>query len=87
VAKQLAELDMLSGGRAMLGVGIGWNDVEFEALNENFHNRGRRIEEQIEVLRLLWTQEVVDFQRGVAPHRSGGHQSPADPAADPDLDG
>jgi probable F420-dependent oxidoreductase len=62
VAKQLAELDMLSGGRAMLGVGIGWNDVEFEALNENFHNRGRRIEEQIEVLRLLWTQEVVDFK-------------------------
>jgi probable F420-dependent oxidoreductase len=62
VGKQLAEIDVLSGGRAMLGAGIGWNDVEFQALNEDFHNRGRRIEEQIEVLRLLWTQEVVDFQ-------------------------
>jgi probable F420-dependent oxidoreductase len=61
VAKQLAELDVLSGGRAMLGVGVGWNDVEFEALNEDFHNRGRRIEEQIDVLRQLWTSEVVDF--------------------------
>ncbi|HEX3245187.1 MAG TPA: LLM class F420-dependent oxidoreductase [Chloroflexota bacterium] len=62
VAKQLAELDVLSGGRALLGVGVGWNDVEFQALNEDFHNRGRRIEEQINVLRELWTNEVVDFE-------------------------
>lgn len=61
VAKQAAELDVLSGGRLRLGVGIGWNAVEYEALSENFHNRGRRVEEQIAVLRLLWTNEVVDY--------------------------
>ena len=61
VAKQAAEVDVLSNGRLRLGVGIGWNEVEYEALGENFHNRGRRIEEQIAVLRALWTQEVVTF--------------------------
>ncbi len=61
VAKQAAEVDVLSGGRLRLGVGIGWNEVEYEGLNENFHNRGRRLEEQIEVLRLLWTQPVIDY--------------------------
>lgn len=62
VAKQAAEVDVLSRGRLTLGVGIGWNDVEYEALGESFTNRGRRIEEQIAVLRALWTQEVVDFK-------------------------
>jgi probable F420-dependent oxidoreductase len=62
VAKQAAEVDVLSGGRLTLGVGIGWNDVEFDALGEDFHNRGRRSEEQIELLRTLWTQKVVDFK-------------------------
>jgi probable F420-dependent oxidoreductase len=61
VARQAAEVDVLSGGRLRLGVGIGWNAVEYESLNENFHNRGKRSEEQIAVLRALWTQEVVDF--------------------------
>lgn len=61
VAKQAAEIDVLSGGRLRLGVGIGWNAVEYEALNANFHDRGRRSEEQIDVLRALWTQEVVDY--------------------------
>ncbi len=61
VAKQAAEVDVLSGGRLRLGVGIGWNAVEYESLNENFQNRGKRSEEQIAVLRALWTQEVVDF--------------------------
>ena len=61
VAKQAAEVDVLSGGRLRLGLGVGWNPVEYEALGENFHNRGRRYEEQIEVLRALWTQEVVSF--------------------------
>ena len=61
VAKQAAEVDVLSGGRLRLGIGVGWNPVEFEALGENFRNRGRRCEEQIEVLRLLWTQEVVNY--------------------------
>lgn len=61
VAKQAAEVDVLSGGRLRLGVGVGWNDVEYQALNENFHNRGARCDEQIEVLRALWNQPVVTF--------------------------
>lgn len=59
VAKQTAEIDVLSGGRLRLGVGIGWNPVEYEALGEDFHNRGKRIEEQVEVLRALWTQDLL----------------------------
>jgi probable F420-dependent oxidoreductase len=62
VAKQAAEVDVLTGGRLRLGVGIGWNHVEYEALGANFHDRGRRSEEQIAVLRALWTQEVVSFK-------------------------
>jgi probable F420-dependent oxidoreductase len=62
VAKQAATLDVLSSGRLRLGIGIGWNPVEYEALGENFKNRGRRSEEQIEVLRKLWTQELVTFE-------------------------
>ncbi|HEU0163970.1 MAG TPA: TIGR03619 family F420-dependent LLM class oxidoreductase, partial [Thermomicrobiales bacterium] len=61
VAKQAAEIDLLSGGRLRLGIGIGWNDIEYEALNEDFRNRGRRIEEQISVLRALWTEDVLTF--------------------------
>ena len=59
VAKQAAEVDVLTGGRLRLGVGR--NYVQYEALGENFHDRGRRSSEQIELLRALWTQEVVDF--------------------------
>lgn len=61
VAKQAAEVDVLSGGRFRLGVGLGWNDVEYQALGENFRNRGKRSEEQIELLRRLFTEEVVTF--------------------------
>jgi probable F420-dependent oxidoreductase len=61
VAKQAAELDVLSGGRFRLGVGVGWNPVEYEGLNEDFHNRGKRIEEQVELLRKLWTEPVLDY--------------------------
>jgi len=61
VAKQAAEVDVLTGGRLRLGVGIGWNPVEYEALGENFRNRGRRVEEQVALLRALWTSEIVDF--------------------------
>jgi probable F420-dependent oxidoreductase len=61
LAKQAAELDLLSGGRVRLGVGIGRNWMEYEALGEDFSNRGRRIEEQIEVMRRLWTEELVTF--------------------------
>jgi probable F420-dependent oxidoreductase len=62
VAKQAAEVDVLSGGRLRLGIGTGWNAVEYEALNENFHDRGKRSEEQIEVMRALWTQDTVNFE-------------------------
>ncbi|MCL4559943.1 MAG: LLM class F420-dependent oxidoreductase [Chloroflexi bacterium] len=62
VAKQAATLDVYCGGRLRLGVGLGWNQVEYEALGQDFHNRGRRIEEQIEVLRLLFTQDLVTYQ-------------------------
>ena len=61
VAKQAAAVDVLSGGRLRLGIGIGWNQVEYEALGEDFSNRGRRCVEQIEVMRALWTQELVSF--------------------------
>jgi len=61
VAKQAATLDSLSRGRFRMGVGIGWNEVEYEALDENFHNRGRRIEEQVTLLRQLWIQPLVTF--------------------------
>lgn len=61
VAKQAACLDVLSGGRLRLGIGTGWNAVEYEALGENFHNRGKRSEEQIEVMRQLWRDEAVTF--------------------------
>ena len=62
VAKQTAAVDVLSGGRLRLGIGIGWNDVEYEALGENFSNRGSRSEEQVEVLRALWTNELVTYE-------------------------
>lgn len=62
IAKQAAAVDLLSGGRLRLGVGLGWNYTEYEALNEDFRTRGRRIGEQIEVMRRLWTEPVVSFE-------------------------
>jgi probable F420-dependent oxidoreductase len=62
VAKQAAEVDLLTGGRFRLGVGLGWNAVEYEALGMTFGDRGRRVEEQIELLRLLWQEPVVTFE-------------------------
>ena len=61
VAKQAAEVDLLTGGRLRLGVGVGWNHVEYEALNQDFSNRGRRYAEQIPLLRAFWTNDVVGF--------------------------
>ncbi len=61
VAKQAATLDVLCAGRLRLGVGLGWNAVEHQALGETFHNRGRRIEEQVTLLRALWTEPLVTF--------------------------
>ena len=62
VAKQAAEVDVLSSGRLRLGVGVGWNYVEYEALNEDFGNRGKRQEEQVELLRRLWSERVIDYR-------------------------
>jgi probable F420-dependent oxidoreductase len=61
VAKQAAQVDVLTGGRLRLGVGIGWNTVEYEAMGEDFGNRARRFEEQIDLLRRLWTQPSLTF--------------------------
>jgi probable F420-dependent oxidoreductase len=60
-AKQAAEVDLLTGGRFRLGVGIGWNEVEYEALGKQFSNRGRRLEEQVTLLRRLWTERSLTF--------------------------
>jgi probable F420-dependent oxidoreductase len=61
VAKQAATVDVLSNGRFRLGVGLGWNEVEYVSLDQDFHTRGRRMEEQIQVLRRLWTEPLVTF--------------------------
>ncbi len=61
VAKQAAQLDRFTGGNLRLGVGVGWNEPEYVALGEDFSTRGRRIEEQVEVLRALWTDDLVTF--------------------------
>jgi probable F420-dependent oxidoreductase len=61
VARQAADVDLLSGGRLRLGVGVGWNHVEYEALGQDFATRGARQEEQIGLLRRLFTEPVVDF--------------------------
>ena len=61
VAKQAACVDVLSRGRLRLGIGTGWNDVEYQALGENFHDRGRRSEEQIDLLRALWADPTITF--------------------------
>jgi probable F420-dependent oxidoreductase len=70
VAKQAAEVDLLSGGRLRLGVGLGWNAVEYEALGEDFSTRGKRCDEQVELMRRLWTEESVSFEG--AYHRVTG---------------
>lgn len=62
VAKQAAELDILSNGRFRLGIGNGWNKVEYIAQNQDFHIRGKRIEEQVEVLRQLWQNELITYK-------------------------
>jgi probable F420-dependent oxidoreductase len=61
VSKQAASLDQLSNGRFRLGIGVGWNEVEFIGLNENFHNRGKRSEEQVRVMQALWAEPHVSF--------------------------
>jgi probable F420-dependent oxidoreductase len=62
VAKQAATVDVLSGGKFRLGIGVGWNKVEYDALGAEFSSRGARSEEQIEALRLLWTEHAVSYE-------------------------
>ncbi len=61
MAKQAAQLDVVSGGRLRLGIGVGWNPVEYEALGQDWQVRGRRQAEQIELMNQLWTQRTVTF--------------------------
>ena len=61
IAKQAAEADLLSGGRLRLGIGVGWNHVEYESLDMDWKTRGARQAEQVEVLRLLWSEDLVSF--------------------------
>lgn len=75
LAKQVADLDLLCNGRLILGVGTGWNYVEYESLGMEYRNRAKRMEEQVAVMRELWTNQVVDFdgayhrvdRAGIAP--------------------
>ena len=62
VAKQAAEVDLLTGGRFRLGIGVGWNRVEYDALGQDFTTRGRRSGAQVELMRRLWTEQTVDAQ-------------------------
>src|SRR5438552_12496246 len=62
VAKQVSTLDTLSGGRVRLGIGVGWQESEYEALGENFHDRGERMDEAIQILRACWSEAQVDFR-------------------------
>ena len=62
VAKQAATTDILCGGRFRLGIGTGWNKIEYESLNADFKSRGKRSEEQIEVMRALWSNRAVDYK-------------------------
>ena len=92
VAQQAADVDLLSRERLRLGVGIGWNYVEFDALGQDFRTRAKRIEEQVDFLRELWTNPIVTFQgrfdridrAGINPRPRrripiwlGGHSEPA----------
>lgn len=75
VAKQAAEIDLLSDGRIRLGVGLGWNEVEYEALGEDFSTRGARVSEQVELLRKLWSEPSVTFD-GRYEHVTGAGIAP-----------
>jgi probable F420-dependent oxidoreductase len=75
VAKQAAEIDILTGGRFRLGVGLGWNSVEYEALGKDFHSRGRRLSEQVQLIRKLTSERSVSF-KGVHETVSGAGLSP-----------
>ena len=75
VAKQAAEVDILTGGHFRLGVGLGWNSVEYEALGKDFHTRGRRLSEQVQLIRKLTSERSVSF-KGVYETVTGAGISP-----------
>ena len=75
VAKQAAEVDLLTNGRLRLGVGLGWNTVEYEALGKDFTNRGTRSEEQVALMRRLWTEQTVSHD-GPSEHVTGAGLAP-----------
>ena len=84
VAKQAAELAILSGNRFRMGIGTGWNVVEYQALNETFTDRGRRQAEQVELMRRLWTEETLSFDGEFHTVEARRDQPPA-AGAGPDL--
>ena len=86
VAKQAAEVDLLSGGRLRFGIGLGWNAVEYEALGQQFTNRGKRSEEQLELLRLLWTRAFGDVRRPLSPAHGCRYRAASRAAAHPAVD-
>ena len=86
VAKQAAELDLMTNGNFRLGVGIGWNAIEFEGLGMDFKNRARRFEEQIDLMRKLWCETSMSYQGQYHTINSARDLPAAEPAADPDLD-
>jgi probable F420-dependent oxidoreductase len=75
VAKQAAEVDILTNGRLRLGVGLGWNAVEYEALGTSFSDRGRRVDEQVELMRRLWCERTVTHA-GTYEHVTGAGIAP-----------
>jgi probable F420-dependent oxidoreductase len=75
VAKQAAEVDILTNGRLRLGVGLGWNAVEYEALGKSFSDRGRRMDEQVELMRRLWCERTVTHA-GTYEHVTGAGIAP-----------
>ncbi len=85
VAKQAATLDVLCGGRLRLGIGNGWANIEYESLGMDFHNRGRRIEEQVDLLRRLWRDELVDFKGSYHTVPDAGVNPRPVRGSDPDL--
>ena len=76
-AKQAAEVDMLSGGRLRLGLGVGWNPLEYEALGEDFHTRGKRLDAQIPLMQRLWTERHVTAELGRERFSDVGLNPPA----------
>ncbi len=74
-AKQVASIDAATSGRVILGVGVGWNAQEYANLGYNFHNRGKRLDEDIQLLRTLWSNNAVTFD-GKYTHIADGYSSP-----------